>query len=102
MSKCIILNQELEYSPGAIVSKILLENKGGNCTLFAFDAAQRLSEHTVPFDALLQIIEGKATVTLDGRNHKLKEGSALIMPAGIAHAFYAETRVTMLLTMFKK
>jgi len=101
MSKLIELNKEVDYSQGAIVSKIILENNAGNCTLFAFDEDQQLSEHTAPFDAFLQVVEGVVTVTLDGEDNTLNAGKGIIMPANLPHALHANSRAIILLTMFK-
>lgn len=35
-------------------------------TLFAFDKAQGLSEHTAPFDAVVHILGGTAEITIGG------------------------------------
>ncbi len=91
----------IDYQPGAVVSKQVVKNEKGNVTLFAFDAGQGLSEHTAPFDALVQVIEGKATITIGGTNHELQAGQSIIMPAHVPHALYAGQAFKMLLTMIK-
>ena len=95
------LSTSVEYSEGAIVSKIISKNEAGNITLFAFDEGQYLSEHSAPFDAFVQIIEGKANVIIDGKTHKLEEGEFIIMPAEIPHAVEAPKRFKMMLVMIK-
>lgn len=95
------LASSVEYSNGGIISKQIIRNDAGNVTLFSFDESQSLSEHTAPYDALLQIIEGKATVTIGGKEQTLAEGEAVIMPADIPHALKAETKLKMILTMIK-
>ena len=45
------------YADDSIVSKTLLDKPIGTITLFAFDAGQRLSEHTAPFDAVVQGVD---------------------------------------------
>jgi quercetin dioxygenase-like cupin family protein len=69
--------------------------------LFAFDKDQQLSEHSAPFDALIQILDGKAKITIDGKPYELKAGQSIIMPANIPHAVYAVEKFKMLLTMIK-
>ncbi len=91
----------IDYQHGAVVSKQVMKNEKGNVTLFAFDAGQGLSEHTAPFDALVQVIEGKATITIGGINFELTAGQSIIMPANVPHALYAEKAYKMLLTMIK-
>ncbi len=95
------LSQEIEYSEGGIISKQILKNQAGNVTLFSFDKEQGLSEHTAPFDALVQIIDGKAEITVGGIPHTLKTGRIIIMPANVPHAVFAVEQFKMLLTMIK-
>jgi quercetin dioxygenase-like cupin family protein len=95
------LSQQIEYSEGGIISKQILKNQAGNVTLFSFDKEQGLSEHTAPFDALVQIIDGKAEITIGGEAHTLEVGQIIIMPANIPHALFAIEQFKMLLTMIK-
>ncbi len=89
------------YQDGAVVSRQITKTEGGNVTLFAFDQDQGLSEHTAPFDALVQILEGEALVTISGQPFELKSGDAIIMPANEPHALKALKRFKMLLTMLR-
>jgi quercetin dioxygenase-like cupin family protein len=91
----------IEYSKEGITSKRIIQRDTGNITLFAFDKDQQLSEHTAPFDALVQLIEGKAEINIDGRKHFLEKGDSIIMPANIPHAVYASENFKMILTMIK-
>lgn len=86
---------------GGIVSRTLVENEAGTITLFAFDAGQGLSEHTAPFDAFVQVIEGAAEFVIGGRTHAVHAGEAILMPAGVPHAVRAARRFKMLLTMLR-
>lgn len=92
----------VEYSANGIVSKRVLEKKTGNITLFAFDEGQKLSEHTAPFDAMVQVIEGKGEIVINGKSNILHEGQSIIMPANIPHAVNAVEKFKMLLTMIKE
>ena len=91
----------VSYAEGSIVSKILLRNEKGNVTLFAFDQGEMLSEHTAPFDAIVQVLDGKTEVTIDGKKNILITGESIIMPANIPHAFAALEKFKMLLIMIK-
>jgi quercetin dioxygenase-like cupin family protein len=91
----------IEYSPEGIVSKRVLQKESGNITLFAFDKDQKLSEHTAPFDAMVQVLDGEVEIIIGGKVNHLKPGMNIIMPAGIPHAVNAITRFRMLLTMIK-
>lgn len=101
MVEPIILKDYIEYSPGSVVSKTLKQNPAGTITLFAFDAGQWLSEHSAPFDAVVQVIDGEGLFTIGGEEHKLKEGQLIIMPANVPHAVKAVRRFKMLLTMLR-
>lgn len=91
----------INYSDNAIISKQILKNTAGNITLFSFDKGQGLSEHTAPFDAFIQIIEGTVEVRIGGKPQILKQGDSIIMPANITHALQAIEKFKMLLTMIK-
>jgi quercetin dioxygenase-like cupin family protein len=91
----------VDYQEGAVVSRTLIERPAGTVTVFAFDQGEGLSEHTAPFDALVQIIDGKAVIKIAGRNHNLKSGEAIIMPANRPHALRAVERFKMVLVMIR-
>jgi quercetin dioxygenase-like cupin family protein len=92
----------VEYSENGIVSKRILQQGNGNITLFSFDRDQKLSEHTAPFNALIQIIEGRAEISISGVKYSVNEGESIILPAGKPHAVYAAEKFKMLLTMIKE
>lgn len=100
-AKVFDLVKAIDYQREAIVSKQVMKCEKGNVSLFAFDLGQGLSEHTAPFDALVQVIEGKAQITIGGINHELVAGQSIIMPAHVSHALHAIQAFKMLLTMIK-
>ncbi len=100
-SKIINFKKDIEYASNSVVSKRILESAGGNVTLFSFDRGQKLSEHSAPFDALVQVLEGKAEIKIASKPHLLSEGESVIMPANIPHALLAVENYKMLLTMIK-
>jgi quercetin dioxygenase-like cupin family protein len=89
------------YQDGSIVSKILVKGKNGSVTVFAFDEAQELSEHTVPFDALVYVFDGAAEIRIAEETHCLQTGEAMVMPANEPHALKATRRFKMMLSMIK-
>lgn len=95
------LKKMVDYSDGATVSKIITRNEKGNLTLFAFDEGQNLSEHSAPFDAIVQVIEGTGTIIINKKEHLVCEGQLIIMPANIPHAVEAKEKFKMLLIMIK-
>ncbi len=101
-SKVFDFAQKVQYSSDGIVSKKIIQRSVGNVTLFAFDQGQELSEHSAPFDALIQVLEGKAQIIIDKKPYDVSEGSSIIMPANIPHAVKAPAKFKMLLTMIKE
>lgn len=100
--KSAALEKLIAYADDSIVSKTLLDKPIGTITLFAFDVGQRLSEHTAPFDAVVQVVDGRGVVTIDGTDHTVNPGEIVIMPANIPHAVRAEEKFKMLLTMIRE
>jgi quercetin dioxygenase-like cupin family protein len=101
LSKPFGFGDIIEYSPNSVVSKTIIKKTTGTVTLFSFDKGEGLSEHKAPFDALVQIIEGEAEISLDGKVNSLKAGKAMILPADIPHALKANEKFKMLLTMIR-
>ncbi|MCE8423085.1 MAG: cupin domain-containing protein [Candidatus Methanoperedens sp.] len=97
----ITLKDYIEYSPGSVVSKTLKQNPAGTITLFAFDAGQGLSEHSAPFDAVVQVIDGDGHFIIGGEDHNLTDGQLIIMPANVPHEVRAEQKFKMLLLMLR-
>jgi len=102
MTEIINFTDSIAYSPNAVVSKQIIKKETGNVTLFAFDKGEGLSEHTAPFDALVQVLDGQVKITLNGKPYVLCVGQSIIMPAGVPHALKALAQFKMLLTMIKE
>jgi quercetin dioxygenase-like cupin family protein len=95
------LAELVDYQTGAVVSRTLVDKKAGTVTLFAFDGGQRLSEHTAPFDAVVNVIDGEAEITISGEAMTLSAGDMVIMPAGAPHSVAAVGPFKMMLTMIR-
>jgi quercetin dioxygenase-like cupin family protein len=95
------VDQLASYQKGSIVSTKIIQKETGNVTFFAFDGDQELGEHTVPFDALINVFDGKVRVRVGEKWHSLKTGDAIILPANIPHAVNAVTKFKMMLTMIR-
>ena len=91
----------LQYQDGSIVSRVLLKNKGGTVTLFAFDEGEGLSEHTAPFDALVVVLDGESNIHIDSEPFSVRKGQTITMPANRPHAVKAVTKFKMLLIMIR-
>lgn len=101
-AKTAVTLELVQYQEGSVVSREILRKSTGNVTLFAFDDGQGLSEHTAPFDALAQVLEGEAEITIAGEPHVVRAGEVILMPAGKPHALKALKRFKMLLTMIRE
>jgi quercetin dioxygenase-like cupin family protein len=97
----VTLNGLVDYQQGSVVSNTLLKKEKGTVTLFAFDAGEGLSEHTAPFDALVQVVDGEADISVGEETHRVTHGEVLLLPAGIPHAVQAAAKFKMLLTMIR-
>ena len=100
-SQAIELADAVAYAPGSIVSRTLVENNAGALTLFAFDVGQGLSEHSAPFDALVQVLDGEVELTIGGQAVRATTGQVVLMPADVPHAVKAVKRFKMLLSMLR-
>ena len=100
-AQILALAEMAAYQDGSVVSRQITKAEAGNVTLFAFDAGQELSEHTAPFDALVQVLDGEAEIIIAGQGFHLKPGEAIILPAGEPHAVKAARKFKMLLTMIR-
>lgn len=95
------LSGMVQYQKGSIVSRVIAKKPSGNVTMFAFDKGEGLSEHTSPFDALAQIVDGEAEIIVAGVRHQLGAGDLILLPANVPHALEATRRFKMLLTMLR-
>lgn len=101
-SKALNVENLLDYQDESVVSRELIKKELGTVTIFAFDKGQGLSEHSAPFDAMVQIIDGEAEITISGVKNTVKKGEMIIMPANEPHALQAVNMpYKMMLTMIK-
>ena len=100
-SEVFSFSGSVDYADGAIVSKTVLKKQTANISLFAFAKGEALSEHTAPFDAIIQAVDGRGEIVIGGKSFYLETGQSIIMPANIPHAVKAIERFKMVLTMIK-
>jgi quercetin dioxygenase-like cupin family protein len=100
-AQAVKLASLVDYQSGSIVSREILKGATGRITLFAFDEGKGLSEHTSPFNALVQIVEGEAEITISGHPNRVTAGELILMPAQQPHALAAVKRFKMVLTMIR-
>jgi quercetin dioxygenase-like cupin family protein len=105
LAACMAAPQELsslvDYASDSVVSKTILDKPAGTITLFAFDKGQKLSEHTAPYDAVVQVVDGTAKLTIAAEDISVSAGSIIIMPANVPHSVNADEKFKMLLTMIR-
>lgn len=95
------LLDSIEYAEGSVVSKTIMKKPAGNITLFAFDNGEGLAEHSSPHEALVQVLDGTAEVTIGKTSYNLHAGQSIILPADISHSLKASEQFKMMLTMIK-
>jgi len=96
------LTELVNYSDGSVVSRTIAKTKTATVTLFAFDKDQALSEHSAPFDAMVQVLDGEAELVIGGESIITKAGEIVVMPANIPHGVNAVAQFKMLLTMLRE
>ena len=101
VGQAMTMHELVACQPGSVVSRTLIDKKVGTLTLFAFAKGQGLSEHTAPYDAFVQVLEGSGQITIDGQEHTVGTGQMIIMPANVPHSLRAEVPFKMLLVMIR-
>lgn len=99
--KKAFLKDEINYQDGSVVSKQIIKKPNGNITLFAFDSGESLTEHTSPYEAVVQIIDGEMEIKIGGQPNIVKAGEILLLPPNVPHGLIALQKSKMLLTMIK-
>lgn len=101
-AQSVQLEDMIAVSPDAVVSRTLAKGEAGTLTLFAFDAGQELSEHTAPFDAFVQVLDGRLDLTIAGEVVGVEAGACALMPAGIPHSVEATVASRWVLFMLRR
>ena len=100
-SEIFVAAESIEYAGGSVVSKMIVNKTSGNVTLFAFDKGEGLAEHSSPHEALVQMLDGTAEITIGGNVNIVKQGQCIILPSNIPHSLKANEKFKMMLTMIK-
>lgn len=100
-SEIFSIDKLIDYQEKSVVSTEIVKKETGTITMFAFDEGEGLSEHSAPFDATVQVIDGTLELTIDGEKYLVNKGDMIIMPANVPHALHAQTKVKMILIMIK-
>jgi quercetin dioxygenase-like cupin family protein len=99
--KSLNTNNLIDYQENSVVSREIIKKETGTVTIFAFDKGEGLSEHTAPFDAMVQVIDGTAEIVISGNKNIVQKGEMIIMPENVPHALNAVERFKMVLTMIR-
>lgn len=98
-SEVLALKEQVAYQPGQVVSKTLAQNPAVSVTLFSFDKGEEISTHSLAATAFVTCLDGVGQITIDGQEYLLREGEAIVMPAGHPHAVLGRERFKMLLVV---
>ncbi len=98
-SEVLTLGELVAYQEGQVVSRTLAQNGAVSVTLFSFDKGEEISTHESGGDAMVLCLDGVGRITIDGKDHELRRGESIVMPAGHPHAVYGQGRFKMLLTV---
>ncbi len=101
-SQAVNINELVDYEEGRVVSRTLSAKPHVNITLFAFDQGEEISAHTSPGDAMVQVLDGTARITIDGESLEAVAGQVVVMPSNVPHSVYAASRFKMLLVVVKQ
>lgn len=100
-SNTLNLKDLVSYQEGQVISKTLAQTSAVNITLFSLDKNEGISSHVTPGDAMVQILDGTAEITIGDNIFTVKEGETIVMPSNIPHALQACEKFKMLLTVIK-
>ncbi|WP_165423271.1 cupin domain-containing protein [Ktedonosporobacter rubrisoli] len=101
-AESVNLETLVAYQSGKLVSLPLTQLPNLSVILFAIDQGEAIGAHSAPGDALLQILDGAAEITIGKQTLTVKKGEAVVMPADVPHALAAKERFKMLLTFIKE
>ncbi len=101
-SETVQLADMVSYEEGRVVSRTFAQNPALSLTLFAFAEGEGVSTHTAPGDAMVQVLDGEATVNIDGQEMTVGPGEVVVMPANVPHAVTAVQQFKMILTVVKQ
>ena len=98
-SEVLTLKEQIQYQPGQVVSRTLVQNSAVSVTLFAFDKDEEISTHESGGDAFVTCLDGVGRITIDGVEYELHQGESIVMPARHPHAVYGKEQLKMLLVV---
>ena len=97
--KLLKLQDLVDYQPGQVVSKTLVQNDKMGVTIFSFDKGEEISTHASGGDAMVTVLEGTGRFVVGGEEFILTAGETVVMPQHVPHAVYGIEQYKMLLTV---
>ncbi|KLU58656.1 cupin domain protein [Peptococcaceae bacterium CEB3] len=101
-TRVLNLKEQISYQEGQVISRTIAQVPAVNITLFSLDAGEGISTHTTAGDAMVQVLDGEAEITIGEEVLTVREGETVIMPSDVPHSLEARQRFKMLLTVVKK
>ena len=98
-SEVLTLREQIQYQPGQVVSRTLVQNDAVSVTLFSFDKGEEISTHESGGDAFVTCLDGVGRITIDGVEYELHQGESIVMPAKHPHAVFGKEQFKMLLVV---
>jgi quercetin dioxygenase-like cupin family protein len=83
------VHEDLPVQRHATTSRALLDNEAARVVVFVFDTGEQLTEHTAATPVVLQLLEGRMRLQLDGVDHELVAGDVVYLAPGAPHALEA-------------
>jgi quercetin dioxygenase-like cupin family protein len=100
-SEAHIMVEIIEYVPNSVLSKTIVKKLTGNIIVSSLDTGEGFSEKISPFDTFIQIIDGRAEITINGESKTLETGDGIIVPAHQSNSMKANERFKMISTVIK-
>jgi len=100
-ARAIVLAELISYAPSSVVSRTIYKGATGSITLFAFDRGEGLSEHSAPYDAFVQVLDGRTDLTIGKERLRAEAGQTVRMPANVPHAVHAPEPFKMMMVMVR-
>ena len=95
--RLLSLKDLVDYQPGQVVSKTLVQNDKMGVTIFSFDKGEEISTHASGGDAMVTVLEGTGRFVVGGEEFILNAGETVVMPQNVPHAVYGIQQFKMIL-----
>ena len=90
-----------DYAPNGVVLKTILNKSTGDVNAISVDKGEQLTEKLSRFDHFIQIIEGKAEISVDDVIYPMHTGQGMIIPANSKNKIKANEKFKMISTIIK-